>query len=148
MIKKFEGLVLHAYRDRGGIWTIGYGRARGVHPDGVCTSEQAEAWLLEDIEEVERLLLARIPTYLTDNQLSALVSFVYNVGMGYVGHKDGFEVLKCGGPSTMLECILEGDFAGAAEEFPKWDDVNGQPCDGIRRRRVAEQALFVKPDTV
>ena len=146
LIRSFETCSLVAYQDSGGRWTLGWGRARGVKKNDTCTQEQADAWFLEDLAEFEMLVLACIPVHLTDNQFSALVSFVFNVGLGYKGIKDGFKVLMSGEPSTMLTCLVASDFAGAAAEFPRWDKVSGIPSTGVLRRRMAEQALFLKPD--
>lgn len=145
LIKVFESCSLTAYRGIDDRWTMGWGRARGISEGDQCTQAIADQWLEEDIAECERLVLNCIYVQLTDNQLSALVSFVFNVGLGYKGIKDGFFTLVSGSPSTMLKYLRLGDFARVAEEFPKWDKVGGQPCDGIYRRRMAEQMLFLTP---
>lgn len=147
MIKSFEACRLEAYQDSGGVWTIGWGHARQVRRGDICTAAQAESWFLEDIGGTELIVLNCLPDVeLNDNQLSALVSFVYNVGLGYKGIKDGFLSLVSGKPSTLLACLRARDFAGAAAEFPKWCKIRGTPSDGLLRRRVAEQALFLKPE--
>jgi lysozyme len=67
---------------------------------------------------------------LNQNQWDALVSFVYNVGAGnFIS-------------STMLKLLNQGDYKGAAGEFPKWVHTNGQINPGLVRRRAAERALF------
>lgn len=97
--------------------------------------------------ETEQIVLRLVPApRLTDNQLSAVVSFCYNVGFGVRGRKDGFRVLKNGQPSTMLKRLQEGDFEGAGAEFLKWNRVAGVVSAGIRRRRLAEQALFFRAE--
>lgn len=145
LIKDFEGLQLSAYQDSGGVWTIGYGCTAGVVQGMTCTAEQAEEWLRRDIEESEQLLVHACPVALNENQFSALVSFCFNVGMGKKGVKDGFHELRGGGPSTMLKCLLAGNYDGAADEFPKWRYVAGRPSVGILRRRLAEMDLFMRP---
>ena len=42
-----EGCRLKAYQDRGGVWTIGYGRNLQVLE---ITQRQAESWLYDDLE--------------------------------------------------------------------------------------------------
>jgi lysozyme len=59
------------------------------------------------------------------------VSFTFNVGAGAEAH------------STLLSYINQSNFAAAAEEFGKWNHVNGVPNDGLTRRRAAERALFL-----
>jgi GH24 family phage-related lysozyme (muramidase) len=52
-MERFEGCRLAAYQDVGSVWTIGYGRTRGVHSGMTCTQAQAEAWLQQDVREAE-----------------------------------------------------------------------------------------------
>ena len=67
------------------------------------------------------------------NQISALVSFAFNVGV--------FAFQK----STMLRKINKGDYAGASEEFARWKFIEGgKESPGLVRRRAAEKELFLK----
>src|ERR1035437_5044067 len=145
LVQSFESCSLAAYRDVTGKLTIGWGRSRGVSEGDTCTQDQADAWLAEDLAFFELAVLACVgvgKVTLTDNHLSALISFCFNVGLGYKGVKDGFKTLKSGEPSTMLECLLKREFEWAAAEFPKWSKAGGVECAGILRRRLAEQKLF------
>ncbi len=145
LIREFEGCALAAYQDSGGIWTIGWGRTRGVKQGDTCTQDQADAWLLEDVAEFEGLVAECVPAPpLNENQFSALVSFCYNLGMGVPGERSGLKVLKSGKQSTLLICILAGDFDRAAEQFPRWAHIGRNPSAGLLRRRLAEQALFLQ----
>lgn len=145
LIRCYEGRRLSAYQDAGGKWTIGYGHTRGVKEGDICTEDQANQWFEEDINEFSRLVLACISVQLTDNQFSALVSFAYNVGLGYKGIKDGFKVLRDGSQSTLLTLINSRQFTLAAEEFPRWCKIDGVPNAGVLSRRCAEKALFLQP---
>lgn len=130
LIKKFEGLRLTAYLDGGGAPTLGYGRTAGVQMGDTCTIEQAEQWLQEDaqqaIDAVDRLVT--IP--LTKGQREALVSLIFNIGVG------AFE------KSTLLRRLNSGDHAGAAKEFDRWVFDNGKRIPGLANRRKAERKLF------
>lgn len=149
LIKSFENCRLTAYKGLDSLWTLGWGRVgRGIKEDDTCTQDQADQWLMDDVSECERAVLSYIYIQLTDNQLSAVVSFVYNVGLGFKGVKSGFLILKSGEFSSMIKYIRQGKWVLAAAEFPKWDKVDGVPCDGILRRRIAEQTLFLKSDPV
>lgn len=132
LIKSFEGLRLLAYRDAVGVWTIGYGATRGVKPGMSVTKEQAERMLINDVQrfepEVERLV--RVP--LTGNQWDALVSFTYNLGAANLES------------STLLRKLNGGDYAGAAEQFPRWNKAGGKVLSGLVRRREAERVLFME----
>lgn len=144
LIKSFEGFSPKAYfDDKCGKWTIGYGTTLEVNPGDTCTEATAEEWFKRDVEGTEHLLLACLPDVpLTENQLSALVSFCYNIGMGKWGVKDGFRELKGGGTSTMRKKLLVKDYSGAALQFPMWCKAGGIAMAGLLRRRLAEQALF------
>ncbi len=144
LIKGSEGCDLIAYRGQDGIWTIGFGHTHGVHQDATCTEDQAYEWLNEDIEITEDILGRCLEVHVNDNQWSALTSFCFNVGFGCIGHKDGFHTLKNGDPSTMLKLLNAGDYSGAANEFPKWDHINGVISQGLLNRRLRERALFLK----
>ena len=54
LVKQFEGLRLQAYRCPAGVWTIGYGHTLKAFPGEVITEQQAEALLLEDLEDAEK----------------------------------------------------------------------------------------------
>ncbi|CAK0782312.1 lysozyme [Gammaproteobacteria bacterium] len=68
---------------------------------------------------------------LTQGQFDALVSFVFNVGAG--------NLMK----STLLRKLNAGDFAGADDEFLRWNKARGKVVEGLRRRRIAEMKVFV-----
>ena len=135
LIKEFESLELEAYPDPGTgaePWTIGYGHTKGVRKGDTCTVEQAEAWLVEDAEEAWLGVLEVVKVPISIHQLDALTSFVFNLGIGN---------LKS---STLLRRLNEGDFAGAAEEFLRWNMAAGKVLNGLTRRRVAERKLFLE----
>ena len=134
LIKNFEGLRLLAYKDSVGIWTIGYGHTNGVKERDVITSEQANAFLQQDVQWAEEAVGEYVEVDLTPNQFSALVSFVFNCGAS--AFKD----------STMLKFINKKDFASAAKEFLRWNKAGGQVLEGLTRRREAEMLLFVSKD--
>lgn len=145
MIRDFEHFEPIAYPDPGtggAPWTIAYGHTRGVKPGDRCTLDQAEAWLLEDVAEAEATIAAAVTWAGTLPQAcrDALTDFVFNLGPGVPGVKDGFRWLRNGNPSTMLRLINAGDLAAAGEEFPKW---NLPPLPGIIRRRREERALWI-----
>ena len=131
LLETCEGLRLKAYKDVRGILTIGYGHTGpDVRPDSFITQQDAEKLLTEDIaiakEAVDRLV--KVP--LTSNQFSALVCFVYNIGQGSFAS------------STLLRRLNLRDYAGAADEFLRWNKANGVPVAGLTARRKAEKALF------
>jgi len=134
LLTTFEGCELTAYDDGGGVWTIGYGHTGDdVYPGLTISQTQAEELLREDVEKFESYVEDAVEVEIDDNQFSALVCFCFNVGPG----TEGF------GGSTLLKLLNSGDYQGAADQFPVWNKVNGEPWQGLTRRRLAEQALFL-----
>lgn len=142
LIKSFESCRLQAYLDSKGIPTIGWGHTQGVQMGQTCTQAQADAWLVADIHEAEAIVRSAVTVPLTDNQFGALVSFVYNIGGGRKGVKDGLVELVGGGQSRLLKYVNSGDFENAAQQFKKWVRSGGMVLAGLARRRDAEEALF------
>ncbi|MEG4044479.1 lysozyme [Microcoleus sp. Pol17_C1] len=134
LIKSFEGLYLDAYLDPVDIWTIGYGHIQGVYEGMTITEVQAEELLRKDLAEFEGYVSKAVQVSINDNQFSALVSFTFNLGAGSL-----FE-------STLLKLLNQGDFHGAADQFPRWNKAGGQELPGLTRRRNAERALFLGED--
>lgn len=132
LIKGFEGLKLDSYQDIGGVWTIGYGETgQHIGPGLKITAVEAENWLLRRVERLGERILSLVTEDITQNQLDALVSLVYNIGEGAFAH------------STLLKRMNQGLPAEAAQEIMKWDHVKGKQIDGLTRRRLAEYRLFV-----
>ena len=130
-IKKFEGCKLKAYQDSVGVWTAGFGTTGPAIVQGLEIDQaQADRWLQDRADELadEICHLSQVP--LNNNQLSALISFAYNLGLG---------ALKS---STLLKMINNGNMDGAANEFLKWDHADGKVLAGLTARRQAEKALF------
>lgn len=150
MIMKHEGLRLKAYICPAGKPTIGYGHTSDVTFDHVregrtITEHQAEVLLTFDLEESERIVSRAVTRKINENQFAALVSFVFNVGPGKKGAKDGLCELKSGRASTLLLMTNAGHFHTAAAEFAKWANANGKPLPGLVKRRADEAALFLRP---
>ena len=131
-IKSFEGCRLRAYQDAAGIWTIGYGHTRDVRRGDQITQFTAEEYLRMDIAEV----VAQIETLgleLSLPQLDALVSFVFNLGIGRLRR------------STLLRYIREGRSADAIKkQFRAWLYAGKPPrkLKGLVTRREWESNRF------
>jgi lysozyme len=87
-IKKSEGLELKAYKRKGDVWTIGYGSTyykdnTRIKQGDVITKEQAEDLLLYKVNnEYLPQLNSVVKVELNENQKSALLSLLYNIGIG------------------------------------------------------------------
>ena len=137
LITSFEDLVLTAYDDGVGVWTIGYGTT--VYPNGikvkkgdVCTLEQAKAFFTYDLKRFEAAVNSAVKVPLSQNQFDALVSLAYNIGE------------KAFKDSTLVKKLNAGDYFGAAEQFKVWNIGGGKVMNGLVRRRAAEAELFLK----
>jgi lysozyme len=134
LIKSSEGLRLTAYPDPatgGEPWTIGYGTTRGVKPGMKITATQAEEYLKTDVGRFEPELAVLVNVPLSQNQWDALMCFVYNLGSANLAS------------STLLKLLNAGDYARAADQFPRWNKAAGKEMPGLSKRRAAEQALFL-----
>lgn len=132
LIKSFEGLRLQAYKDAVGVWTVGYGTTRGVKAGMSINKEQAERMLLNDVQRFEPEIERLVTVPLSQNQWDALVIFTYNLGAANLES------------STLLRKLNAGDYAGAAEQFPRWNKAGGKVLAGLTRRREAERSLFLE----
>jgi lysozyme len=133
LIKQFEGCRLIAYLCPAGVWTIGWGRTTNVKRGDTCTQAQADAWLAQEYDAFEKKVGALVHVPVTANQLGALVSFAYNVGIGALGS------------STLLRLLNAGHPDQAAAQFGRWNKAGGKVLAGLSKRRAAEAALFAKP---
>lgn len=137
LIKRWEGLRTTAYRDVGGVLTIGYGHTTAAGPPTVAvgmkiTEAEAEAILKRDLAVFEAAVERNVKVELTDNQFAALVSFTYNVGPGALAR------------STLLKRLNAGDYDAVPAELMKWNKVQGKPVKGLTNRRAAEAGLWAK----
>ena len=136
ILKYFESLRLKAYPDPGSRdgtpWTIGWGHTRGVKPGDVCTKEEADAWLVEDMKTAERAVNKYVKVELNQYQFDALVSFTYNVGEG------AFK------KSTLLRLVNQKKFVEASQQFLRWVFNDGVIMRGLVKRRKMERDLFLK----
>jgi lysozyme len=130
IIKESESLQLKAYLCPAGVWTIGWGHTKGVKAGDTCTIDEAEVMLSSDLLDAEYAVNKCVKVDLNQNQFDALVSFVFNVGGG------NFK------SSTMLRKLNAGDYAGAANEFKRWNKAGGRVLNGLTIRREKESKLF------
>lgn len=138
IIAKFEGLRLRAYQDTGNIWTIGYGTT--INPEtglpikkgDVITKEKALAWLRINTAALETQIKKLVKVPINANQLTALTSLAYNIGMGAFSR------------STLLRLLNNGTEKNlVAAQFIRWNKVKGKEVPGLTNRRKLEAELFL-----
>lgn len=140
-----EGERLSVYQDTGGAWTIGkghlikpgerffpYGGSILALNSGVRTINKAEsdALFASDTKIARDAVAYSVKVPLTENQFAALVSLVFNIGVGAFTQ------------STLLKRLNARDYAGASKEFDRWVYDNGKINSRLVTRREREQTLF------
>lgn len=143
LVEMSEGLSLKPYLCPAGKATIGYGTT--VYPSGIpvslqdnpITKEDAKIFLISATLPILKLIEKSVKVSLKQNQIDALVDFIYNVGAGNFLN------------STLLKKINKGDsITDVVEEFYKWDKatINGvkQSLKGLLKRRMLEADLYKK----
>lgn len=137
LIKRFEGYSDRPYKCPAGISTIGYGNT--YYPNGTkvkitdkqITREYANEILAHTADEFAADVLKLVKTNITVNQLNALTSFAYNVGVANLQK------------STLLKLVnINPNDAMIAKEFLKWNKAAGKELKGLTNRRIAESALY------
>lgn len=140
LIAQFEGFESKPYICSGGVVTIGYGTT--IYPSGVkvnmndsvITKQQADEYLLNDINKFSNGVDLLVRSNINQNQFDALVSFAYNVGLGNLSN------------STLLKLInVDPNNSLIKNEFIKWNKAKGKVLAGLTRRRNAEANLYFKP---
>jgi GH24 family phage-related lysozyme (muramidase) len=138
IIKEFEGFRAIAYLCQANVWTVGYGTTRingkPVTENVKITTEEAELFLEQDLKSFEDAVNQSVSVELNQNEFDALVSFVYNVGIG------NFK------KSTLLKKLNASKKSEAANEFLKWNKVKRVVSKGLTRRRRAELELFLSEE--
>lgn len=130
LIKQFEGLRLEAYLCPAGIWTIGYGHTSDVSPNSFITIQEADEYLHRDVAAIE-MQLNKLNLSLRQCQWDAIVSFVFNIGIG------NFKA------STLLAKIrINPDDNSIIDEFLRWVYANGKVMRGLQKRRLTEMKLY------
>jgi GH24 family phage-related lysozyme (muramidase) len=138
LIKEFEGFPFggRPYRDPVGVWTIGYGHTAGVGPNTHrLTEREASRLLQQDLDRKYEPAVEALPMAdeLNENQFSALVSFVYNIGPGSISAETGIG-----------RALRARQWQRAADEMLRWNKAGGRVLPGLTRRRQAERALFLR----
>lgn len=143
LVKSFEGCLtpvdvaktrFKPYICPAGVLTIAWGHTndngRKFTTHDVWTKAECDAEFRADMTRFEAAVRRRVKVDLTQHQFDALVSFTYNCGEGNLAK------------SGLLRKVNARDFAGAAQEFGKWNRGGGRVLAGLTRRRAAEARLF------
>lgn len=137
-VAQFEGFSGVAYKCPAGIWTLGYGSTFNpftkakVQPGDTITKGQALNWLNKELLDTQSIVKDSIKVLVNGNQMNALTSFTYNVGIGSLRKSTLLRLLNAGSPKEDV-----------AKQFLKWNKAGGQVLKGLTIRRQAEADLFL-----
>ena len=106
-IKEFEGCRLQAYQDAAGVWTIGYG-----HTYNVRQGDRISQWYAEQ-------------------QLDAVVSFVFNLGIKRWQYSTLRQLIMYRKPKELIQ-----------KEWMRWVFAGGKRLNGLVKRREWECNRF------
>lgn len=136
LIKKYEGLRLEAYLCPSSIPTIGYGNTFWENGSKVVlgekiSTERADSLLNQTVSKFEQQVKNLVKSAINENQLGALTSFAYNVGVGSFSR------------STLLRKVnINPNDVSIRGEFMKWNKGGGKVLNGLTKRRKDEADLY------
>ena len=137
LIKQFEGFRKDAYICPAGVPTIGYGattwgNGQKVKMGEIVSMTMAEKLLMVDLEKRSKSLAG---LKINQNQFDALISFIYNLGVGAFLNSTLFRKVQQNPQDVIIR-----------HEFMKWNKAR-VGCKlvvlrGLTRRRDAEVNLY------
>ncbi len=133
-----EGLKLKAYKDSGGLWTIGIGTLIDTKEEEylkttIITRQQAVDLAYKDLIPTIKFVKKCLTKELNENQFFALVDFAYNCGIGALQR------------STLLRLVnIDPNNPIIGNEFMKWNKVNGTAIKGLTNRCQKRSNLYFK----
>ena len=134
MIAMEEDCRLEAYLCPAGVWTCGWGETDGVVKGMRWTQDYADERFRQSLFQWGQGLRAMLTAPATDDELSAMLSLAYNIGLG------GFA------RSTVLRQHNAGNKMAAARAFRLWNKatIDGwlQELPALTARRLREEALY------
>ena len=141
-----EGFKSAPYPDDGGVATIGYGTT--IYPNGKrvtlkdkpITKEQAWTYLEYHCEIVAKQIEPLIKVELNQNQIDAIISFVYNEGIGQFRDSTLFIIIN-NNPNDLISI---------KEQWMRWvygynsKTKQQEIVKGLENRRMIEFNLYSK----
>jgi lysozyme len=141
LLKGEEGFVAKLGKD-GKKPVIGYGcdlnpTEAAFYAGKTITEADATALLFKRAEPVETFIYLYVKVPLNQNQFDALVSLIYNIGVGNFFR------------SSIRTLLNQADYKGAADRFALYDKVQNaegvlEVSEDLVKRRAKEAALFMR----
>lgn len=133
-----EGFRPKAYRDTGGVWTVGIGYTRitrdgverPVKPGDTMTLQEAAELLREEWQEHERLILRHISRPLTQNQFDVLADMAFQFGAGFLVSGEN-------NTTGLREAINAGAWEKIDREIARWYFVKKRRDAGVYTRALS-----------
>lgn len=129
-IKKQEGYRAEVYRDGDHNRAGGWGHSTLLKVGTKWPKAYWETCFRKDVQRCENCLRRHVRVALTQGQVDALCSLIFNIGCGAFA------------TSTLLRRLNAGDYVGALAEFPRWNRSDDQVSIILATRRAAEQEIF------
>ncbi len=133
LIKYNEGYTSKPYYDTDGKLTIGYGYKLNVQHGQFMSEPMATAKIKQDLSHRLKRMRSLIKVPVNNNQINALLSLAYNIGMGNFAR------------SGLLRKLNKGNY-NLNGEFMRWIYVNGIMYNSLIKRRRMEIKLFNKEE--
>ena len=155
IIKKCEGCKLESYLCPARVWTVGYGSTGKAIIEGLnITQERADELLHNDINYFETIL-NKYKLKINENQFSALISLIFNIGAGNFNTSTLLKFLKIN-PNTK-DTIKLSEITGNVIKYIKnvselnlieynflrWCNAKNKGLKGLFNRRKDEYELYI-----
>jgi len=136
-VRRREALRLVAFKPTPkDVWTIGYGRTRGVYQGMIITPYEAEEFLYDDLGQSAEDVDATVRFPLNQHQFDALVSLLYNIGVTSWKKSLARELLNEGNIDRFDRETFSAQYG--------WTKQGGVIVPGLVNRRQMERDIFFK----
>lgn len=125
IIAPWEGRELKPYKDIVGVWTVCYGSTNVAMRE--YTADECRAVLEDEAFVYLQGVASCIHQPMTTNQLAAITSWTYNVGVGAACKSTLVSLINAGRPPI--------EWCG---QLLRWDYAGGRKVKGLTNRRKAE----------
>ena len=133
ILKQIESFSAVPYSCRAGVRTIGYGFTdQRLVAKGVISRTEADTILNFKCTELQSFIKSKVTKELMSYQYAALISFVYNVGRTAFSNSELLKKINSGASNLEI-----------AQQFRRWDKVDGKANKGLANRRGVEVKLFM-----
>lgn len=144
LITQSESIRLKAYFCPAGVPTIGRGHTKGITAQMVrdgytITAAEEQAMFNADMAEWEAGVLRLLTRTPNENQLAAMISLAFNIGLAAFAS------------SSVLKAFNRGDDQAAYRAFGLWNKITDPKTgkkvasNGLSIRRAKEAALYLTP---